>query len=44
MSITTMAGFVAKNEKIKKLEVENKSLKAENRKLKARVKKLENKE
>ena len=44
MSITTMAGFTVRNEKIKKLEDENKKLKAENKKLKARIKVLENRE
>lgn len=44
MSITTMAGFHVRNEKIKKLEAENKRLKVLNRKWKARIKVLENKE
>ena len=51
MSITTMAGFHVRNEKIKKLETENKALKVEsrrlkalNRKWKARIKVLENRE
>jgi len=51
MSITTMAGFHVRNEKIKKLEAENKKLKADNKKLKvlnrkwkSRIKVLENRE